>query len=123
MPLIEHNKFSIDLIDNNFISLVIKEGETIEAEDIHEIYAGYKLLVGENDYVVAVYANPFSSMSKKAREIAANEYSSPKRKKVALISNNLSHVIIVSFFINVNRPKTSIKIFKNEADAHAWLRT
>lgn len=121
--MIEHNKFSIKLIDDNFLSLEIKEGETIEAEDIHEIYAAYDRLVGENEYVVALYANPFSSMSKKAREIAANEYFSPKRRKVALISDNLSHIIIVNFFIKINRPKTNIKIFKKEDKAHSWLRS
>lgn len=78
--------------------------------------------MGENEYVVAVYANPFSSMSQKAREIAATEYASDKRKKVALISDNLAHVIILTFFININRPKTKIKIFKNEAKAFIWLR-
>lgn len=122
MLIIEHHKFTLKLIDTNLLCLEIKEGETIEADDIHEIYAGYKQLVGKNEYAVAIYANPFSSMSKKAREIAANEYASDKRRKVALISDNLAHVIILNFFININRPKTNIKTFKNEAKAYTWLR-
>ena len=123
MSTILHEKFTLKLIDKNFLSLEIKEGETIEADDIHEIYAGYDQLVGENEYVVAVYANPFSSMSKKAREIAANEYASDKRRKVAFISDNLAHAIIVTFFMRINRPKTKIKIFKKEEAAYAWLRS
>lgn len=121
MQIIKHDKFKITLVKNNFVSLEIKEGETIEVDDIHKIYAGYEQLVGENEYVVAVYANPFSSISKKAREIAATKYYSPKRKKVAFISNNLAHVLIMNFFIRINKPKTVIKIFKNEANARSWL--
>ena len=121
--MIQHNKFTLKVIETNFLSLEIREGETIEGEDIHEIYAGYNRLVGDNEYVVAVYANPFSSMSKQAREIAANEYASAKRKKVAIISDNFAHVIIVTFFMNINTPKTNIKIFKNETKAFAWLRS
>lgn len=123
MSLIEHDKFTIKQIEPNFLSLEIKEGAIIEAKDIHEIYAGYVRLVGENDYVVAIYANPFSSISKEAREIAAKEYASEKRKKVAMISENLSHVLLVRFFIKINVPKTNIKIFKNEPKAFEWLRS
>ena len=123
MSFIEHEKFTIKLIDNNFLSLEIKEGETIDTEDIHKIYAGYSRLIGDQEYVVALYANPFSSISKEAREIAAKEYASPKRKKVAFITDNLAHVIVVTFFIKINRPKSDIKIFKNEAKAFEWLKS
>ena len=121
--MIENKKFTVKLIEPNFISLEIKEGETLEGEDMHDIYASYDKLVGENEYVVAVFANPFSSMSKEAREVAANKYASVKRKKVALITDNLAHIIIVKFFIRINKPKTSIKIFKKESDAFEWLRS
>jgi len=123
MSSLKYDKFTVKLIENNFISLEIKEGETIDHHDIHHIYASYHELVGENEYVVAVYANPFSSMSKKAREIAANDYASQKRKKVAFISGNLAHIIIVKFFIRINSPKTNIKIFKSEQEAFEWLRS
>lgn len=123
MSSLKYDKFTVKLIENNFISLEIKEGETIDHNDVHLIYASYHELVGENEYVVAVYANPFSSMSKKAREIAANEYASQKRKKVAFISGNLAHIIIVKFFIRINSPKTNIKIFKSEQEAFEWLRS
>ena len=123
MSPIENKKFTTKLIESNFIALEIAAGEIIDEIDIHDIYASYKELVGENEYVVAVYGNPFSSISKKAREIAADQYASLKRKKVALISKNTAHVLLVTFFIRVNKPKTEIKIFKNESEAFDWLRS
>ena len=121
MSPIENKKFTAKLIESNFIALEITAGEIIDEIDIHDIYASYKELVGE--YVVAVYGNPFSSISKKAREIAADQYASLKRKKVALISKNTAHVLLVTFFIRVNKPKTEIKIFKKESEAFDWLRS
>ena len=123
MEKVLHDKFTIKLIEQNFLTLEIHEHQVIEAEDIHLIYEGYEALIGENQYVVAVYGNPFSSISDEAKQIAAKEYASEKRKKVALISDNLAHNIIVKFFIVLNKPKTPIKIFKSEEKAFAWLRS
>ncbi|MFT7614589.1 MAG: hypothetical protein ACI9J3_003571 [Parvicellaceae bacterium] len=123
MERVSHNKFTIELIKDNFLSLLIHENEIIEADDIHLIYQGYAQLIGENEYVVAVYGNPFSSISDEAKEIAATQYASEKRKKVAIISDNLAHVIIVKFFILWNKPKTPIKIFKSDQKAFQWLES
>jgi hypothetical protein len=118
---VEHDKFIIKRIKDNLLSLEIYENQIIEADDIHLIYEGYESLIGEKDYAVAVYANPFSSISDAAKQIAAKQYASEKRKKVALISNNLAHIIIVRFFILWNKPKTPIRIFKSEQKAFEWL--
>jgi regulator of extracellular matrix RemA (YlzA/DUF370 family) len=123
MESVSHKKFTIKQIRDNLLSLEIHENEIIEAGDIHLIYQGYGQLVGENEYVVAVYGNPFSSISDEAKEIAARQYASGKRKKVAIISNNLAHVIIVKFFILWNKPKTPIKIFKSNQKAFKWLES
>lgn len=123
MRTVSHDKFTIKLIKDNFLSLEIHENETIEAEEIHLIYKGYHTLIGENEYVVAVYGNHFSSISDEAKEIAAKQYASKKRKKVALITENLAHLIIIKFFISLNKPKTNIKIFKSEEKAFAWLES
>lgn len=121
MGIVSHSKFTIKQINDKLLSLEIHENEIIEADDIHMIYQGYNKLVGDAEYSVAVYGNPFSSISDEAKRIAAEEYSSPKRKKVALISDNLAHVMIVKFFIIWNKPKTPIKIFKSEEKAFTWL--
>ncbi len=93
----------------------------IEGPDMVSIYEGYEKLVGDNDYVVAVYGNAFSSMSDEARKIASTEYISDKRKKVAFISDNLAHILIVRFFILFNKPHSPVKIFRNEESAFEWL--
>jgi hypothetical protein len=123
MDKVLHNKFTIKRLKYNFLSLEIHENEVIEADDIHLIYQGYNKLIGDNEYVVAVYANPFSSISDEAQKIATKQYASEKRKKVAFISDSVAHVMIVRFFIAWNKPKTPIKIFKSEEKAFRWLES
>lgn len=123
MDQIVHEKFTIKRIKGNFLSIEIHEGQTIDAEEIHLIYKGYHDLVGNNEYVVAVYANHFSSISPEAREISAKEYADPKRKKVAMITDNMAHVLMLRFFIAWNKPKTTIKIFRSEENAFEWLES
>jgi hypothetical protein len=79
MEIVSHDKFTIKRIKDNFLSLEIHQNETIEADDIHLIYQGYDKLIGDNEYVVAVYANPFSSISDEAQKIASTQYASEKR--------------------------------------------
>jgi len=121
MNIINHEKFVIKEVKSNFLTLEIYENKVIDENDIHHIYQGYKDLVGDNYYVVAVYANSFSSISPKAREIAAEQYFSIKRKKVALISSNFAHILLIKMFIKLNKPKTPIQIFKDEKVAYKWL--
>ena len=123
MKKITHHKFTIELIKENFLSLIIHENEIIEADDIHLIYQGYEQLIGNNEYVVAIYGNAFSSISEEARAIAVSQYASRKRKKVAFISDNLAHIIIIKFFIQWNKPTTPIKMFKSEQKAFDWLES
>jgi hypothetical protein len=121
--IVQHEKFVIKEIKSNFLTLEIHENETIDENDIHFIYKGYTDLVGGNQYVVAVYANPFSSISPDARKIAAEKYASLNRKKVALISTNFAHILIIKLFIKLNKPKTPIQIFRDSKSAFDWLES
>ena len=123
MAQITHHKFTIKHIEDDILLLEIFENEVIEADDIHLIYQGYDKLIGDREYAVLVHGNPFSSISDEAKEIAANKYASEKRKKVAIIANNLAHVLIVRFFVLWNNPKTPIQIFKSEEKAMEWVKS
>lgn len=104
------------------MSLEIHEGQTIETEDLALIYGGYDQLCPKGDYVVALYANPFSSISKEAREVSVEKYYSERRKKVAFISDSMGLILIVKFFKIWNKPKSTINIFNKEEEAFAWLK-
>ena len=76
------------------------------------------------EFLVAVDLSELTEIViEEAKKIAAEEYASPKRKKVALISDNLAHVLVIKFFIIWNKPKTPIKIFKSEEKAFQWLKS
>jgi hypothetical protein len=120
--MIDRPKFSLKLLEENFVSLEIKEGCIIDVEEIHEINRGYKKLCQDNEYVVIIYGNNFSSFTSEARKVSAKKYFSKKRRKVALVSNNLAHIMVIKFYINFNKPKTNINIFSDRNKAIRWLK-
>lgn len=119
---IKHPKFTLRLLKDNVLYLKIHENQTIEVDDLPALYGGYDVIYPEGDYVVMMYGSPFASISKEARDIAASEYASERRKKIAFISTNIANIMIVRFFCTFYRPKTQIQIFRNEIDALAWLQ-
>lgn len=121
MKTITSDKFILTLLKENVIKLEILEAQEIEGKDIHEIHEGYIELVGDNEYVVAVYGYDFATITKEAMEVAAKQYSSPKRKKVAVITDNFAHILLIKFFILWNQPKTPVKLFSSEEKAFRWL--
>lgn len=121
MPQINHEKFTLTLLKENFIKLEILEDQEIGPEEIGAIVEGYKMLVGDNEYVVAIYGYDFATFTREAMDVAVNKYSNPKRKKVAVISNNLAHIMLVKLYIMWYRPKSQLRLFKSEEAAFKWL--
>ena len=122
MKRIENDKFIITLMKKNFIKLEILAGQEIEADDIHEIHKGYQELVGDKEYVVAVYGSDFATISREAMDVAAEYYGNSKRKRVAVITNNLAHILMIRFYILWKNPKTPVQLFKSEQKAFQWLQ-
>lgn len=118
---INHEKFTLTLLKPNFIKLEIHEEQTIEPDDIREIAAGYEQLAGDNEYVVAFYGYDFATVTREAMEVAVKEFSNPKRKKSAVITNNLAHIILIRLYILWYKPVSQFRMFKSEEAAFEWL--
>lgn len=121
MTTITNEKFTLTLLKPNFIKLEVHEEQEIGPDDIGVIVAGYKELVGDNEYVVAIYGYDFATFTREAMSVAVEKYSSPKRKKVAVISNNLAHIMLVRLYVLWYKPKSELRLFKSEENAFKWL--
>lgn len=121
MKTINHEKFTLTLLKENFIKLEILENQVIEPDDIHFIAVGYKELAGDNEYVVAIYGYDFSTITREAMEVAIEQYETPKRRKVAVITNNLAHILLIRVYILWYKPTSQMRLFKSEEAAYQWL--
>lgn len=121
MSKITHEKFILSLIKENFLKLEILEDQEIGPDEIHAIAAGYNELVGDNEYVVAIYGYDFATFTRDAMEVAIEHYSDPNRKRVAVISNNLAHMLLVRLYIIWYKPTSQMRLFKSEEAAYNWL--
>ena len=121
MTTITHEKFTLTLLKPNLVKLEILEEQVIEPDDIHAIAAGYKELAGDNEYVVAIYGYDFATISKEAMQTAVENYSDPKKKRLAVITDNLAHIILIRLYMMWYKPKTEMRLFKSAEAAHQWL--
>lgn len=121
MKQVKHKKFTLSLLKKNFIKLEILEEQVIEPNDVHAIAAGYKELVGDSEYVVAIYGYDFATITKEAMQIAVENYSDPKKRRLAVITNNLAHILLIRLYMMWYKPKSEIRLFKLEEAAHQWL--
>lgn len=121
MKTIIHEKFTLSLPKENFIKLEILEDQEIETDDIHAIFAGYAELVGDNEYVVTIYGYDFATLGREAMAVAAEQYANPKRKKVAVITSNLAHILLIRAYNMWYKPVSQIRLFKSEEVAYKWL--
>jgi hypothetical protein len=58
-----------------------------------------------------------------ARVFWAKKEACPYASADAYIATNIGHSIIGNFYLKINKPGRPTKIFTNEDDAIAWLRT
>lgn len=121
MQKITKEKFKLTLLKENLIQLEILEEQEIVGEDIYEIHKGYKELVGDKEYCVVVYGYDFASITREAMDVAAKQYASEKRKKVAVITDNFAHILLIRFYILWNNPSTPVKLFNSKEKAFKWL--
>ena len=121
MNKLSSDLFTLLLIREDLIQLQIKEGVEIGESEVRKIAEGYEKLTKNKPYAVIVNAKAFSSVTKKAREVSANELYSPNRVGSAIMVENLGQQLLASFYINVNKPKVPTRIFQNREKAIEWL--
>lgn len=118
----KRNKASIRLLENGIVENVIKEGAVLEAEDVITLRKQNMKLTSGSVYGVLVIAEPFSSISKEARELTAGKEFANVTVARALVVNSLGHRLLANFYLNINKPFIKTKVFSERETALEWLR-
>ncbi|MBK9285685.1 MAG: STAS/SEC14 domain-containing protein [Sphingobacteriaceae bacterium] len=100
----------------------IKEGAELTIESMKEQYEAQYELVKNDKYSVLIDGKNNVIVPIEARAFMA-EHNPPNRKATAIVSNkNLATLILANFYIKVNKPKVSTKLFQDELKAKHWLK-
>jgi hypothetical protein len=100
------------------------EGEYVEVEDVEEMRKANVELSGNLPYVILLDTTKgHAPASPEANKLMASQEFAGKRKAIGIIARTLAGKIVSNFFIRFNKPFTPTRVFTNEEDALAWLRS
>lgn len=121
--IIETDKYKFTIYSEDaYIEYCIKEGATIEAEDVLEgkrqvtaLYPGLKF------YVLAEGIN-FFTLTSEARKVSATAEYSDNTIAIAFYTTNISVFLLGEMYNKINKPVVPTKVFNSRADAKEWLK-
>lgn len=111
----------IRLISPNLIENIIQNYAGIDAEDVLEIKEMNKEIAEGKRYAVLFDTGEYTSFTKEARELASSKEFVGDTIAKALLVRSLGHRIVANFYININKPVMTTKVFEDRDKAINWL--
>lgn len=109
--------------DRMIIRLKIFEDAELDAPEIEELFLKGNELSGDRPYCLLTDARTHLHATKEAREYAAENIGAANIIANAILANSLPVVLLVNFYIKINRPEVPTKMFQKEPNAIAWLNS
>ena len=121
--MLEHktSKCIIKLIDTLIVENKIIDGSNIDVIDLTEIRNINRTLTKDKPYSILLDAGKFTSITAEAREISATEEFSKNLIAKAFVIHSIPQRIVGNFYIKVNKPFASTKLFTSKEKAIEWL--
>jgi hypothetical protein len=106
-----------------YLRLNIAEDSEIDVNDIEELFIAGKELMNDQPYCLLTDARNYLTATSDAREYAAKNLKANKVIANALLTGSFPVVLIVNFYIRINRPEVPTQMFRNESNAIHWLNS
>ncbi len=119
--MIKGNKFQAMLLADGVVENFLLKGVNLDVDDVIEIKQVNMHLAENKPYCVLVSGDEFITISKEAKVMVASEKFAHNTIAKAIVVDNLSKKLIVSFYLAVNKPKINTKSFLKRNDALNWL--
>lgn len=123
VEVIDTAKFTFRIFpENSYLEYCIKEGATIDAEDVIE---GKRMVTemfpGLKFFVMAEGIN-FFTLTSDARKVSATPEHSDNTIAVAFFTTNISVLLLGEMYNKINKPVVPTKVFNNRENAKEWLK-
>lgn len=121
--IIDTAKFTFRIFpEDNYLEYCIKEGVTIDAEEVSE---GKKMVTamfpGMKFFVLAEGIN-FFNLTSEARRLSATAEHSDNTIAIAFYTTNISILLLGEMYNKINKPVVPTKVFNNRENALEWLK-
>lgn len=100
-----------------------KSNSFVDIEEAKEDYEVHRRLAGSNPSPSMLIMNDMLNASAEAREFFSLPIHAEYRCAEAFVVNNLAIRMLITFYMKTAKKRYPIRIFSNEKDALAWLRT
>jgi len=108
---------------NRILKVRIKEGIELTVEILQAVLeTGAELAQGQKFAILSDLRADVSSTAEARAYGAKNKFMS-QHIAYALIANSTAGILLTNFFIRVNKPTVTSRLFKNEEDAFAWIQS
>lgn len=122
MPEVIMKNCIVRLIGPRIIENLVKEGGTIDVEDVHAIKKTNEQLCPEGNYAVLVTSTNFNSITAAARRITSSSEFVKRSLGKAMLVHNTATKLVAEFYIRVNKPAMPTQIFTDRKKAIDWLK-
>jgi hypothetical protein len=111
----------ISLRSDHIIQIVPDDGVQISLENVKLQIAAIGELGRGKKYPVLVYSGAGTHIDTETMNYVATEKSNPFALAEAYLISNISHKLLASFYLKINRPSRPTRAFTNEKEALTWL--
>lgn len=115
---------TVRLLAPGVVENIIHDNVALDVQEIKELKEINKELTEGGTYAVLVNSGMFTSITKEARELTASSQFQQKTIAKALLVPSLGHRLVGRFYITVNKPHITTRIFSpsDRDKAISWLQ-
>lgn len=115
-------KGEVKLLEPGLVENTLREGITIEPDDVLAFKQANENLAAGHNYAVLVDFSEVVSVTREAKELVASKEFKRKAIAQALLINSLGQKIVANFYLRVNKPHLPTKAFTDRGKALEWIR-
>ena len=120
---IETNTSFFERTEDGIVIVRKKQNSFVDIEEALEDYEVHRKLAGSKPSPSMLIMTDMLNASAKAREFFSLPIHAEYRCAEAFVVNNLAIRMLITFYMKTAKKKYPIRIFSNEEEALAWLRT
>lgn len=122
MSLIDVGIGVVELAPDSILEIKLEPGSVVGVPEMERILAGMLALLGDRSPVLVLAdARPVRSMTRAAQVLSAESPVMGPRSAVAMLVKGPLSLMIGKLFLTVNTPDYPADLFREEAEARAWL--
>jgi hypothetical protein len=114
---------TLQILEGNIMVVTVADDVEINEQDVHEVYARRKELIGDREYAVVIISGLHATITPEARKLSAHPAYVKNRKAFAMVVTSLAQRIVGNFYIRFDKPVSPSRVFTDTKKALEWVKS